>query len=69
MPTLTGHGPKGSPRPRVGEKPPPGGAVGGCPAVPPGATARAVAPTCPSVRLPWQGFGNFNPPEAPPWTG
>lgn len=27
---------EGSPRPRVGVKPPPGGAVGGCPAVPPG---------------------------------
>ncbi len=27
---------EGSPRPRVGVKPPPGGAVGGCPAVPAG---------------------------------
>lgn len=30
--------PEGSLRPRVGVKPPPGGAVGGCPAVPPGGT-------------------------------
>jgi acyl-CoA synthetase (NDP forming) len=29
---------EGSPRPRVGVKPPPGGAVGRCPAVPPGGT-------------------------------
>ncbi len=32
----SGEQTEGSPRPRAGEKPPPGGAVGGCPAVPPG---------------------------------
>ena len=31
---------QGSPRPRVGVKPPPGGAVGGCPAMP-GETANS----------------------------
>ena len=33
---------EGSPRPRVGVKPPPGGAVGGCPAVPPGEVVELV---------------------------
>ncbi len=33
---LVDIGLEGSPRPRAGEKPPPGGAVGGCPAAPPG---------------------------------
>ncbi|PWE30470.1 bifunctional ADP-dependent NAD(P)H-hydrate dehydratase/NAD(P)H-hydrate epimerase [Maritimibacter sp. 55A14] len=33
---------EGGPRPRVGVKPPPGGAVGGCPAVPPGDVVRLV---------------------------
>ena len=33
---------EGSPRPRVGVKPPPLGAVGGCPAVPPGKTVNLI---------------------------
>lgn len=36
---------EGGPRPRVGVKPPPGGAVGGCPAVPPGDVVRLVEPS------------------------
>ncbi|MDE4172689.1 NAD(P)H-hydrate dehydratase [Phaeobacter sp. PT47_59] len=35
---------KGSSRPRVGAKPPPMGAVGGCPAVPPGDIVQLAAP-------------------------
>ncbi|MEM6375345.1 MAG: NAD(P)H-hydrate epimerase, partial [Pseudomonadota bacterium] len=33
---------EGCPRPRVGEKPPPGGAVGDCPAVPPSGRVRLI---------------------------
>ncbi|MBW4975709.1 hypothetical protein KZZ08_18940 [Roseovarius mucosus] len=51
--------PEGSPRPRVGEKPPPGGAVGGCPAEPPGATIQAVAPTCINIEFFWQSVGEI----------
>jgi len=51
--------PKGSPRPRAGEKPPPGGAVGGCPAVPPGAETRAVAPTRLTIEFHWQSVGEI----------
>jgi len=50
--------PKGSPRPRAGEKPPPGGAVGGCPAVPPGRTAEAVAPIGMTVDFLFQQMGS-----------
>ena len=40
---------EGSPRPRVGEKPRPGGADGGCPAVPPGEIVRLIDAADPKV--------------------
>lgn len=58
-PLTSKQDPEGSPRPRAGEKPPPGGAVGGCPAVPPGVVTRAVAPTCLSIEFHWQSVGEI----------
>ncbi|MBE0453993.1 MAG: hypothetical protein IBX58_09955 [Roseovarius sp.] len=54
---LTRHT-EGSPRPRAGEKPPPEGAVGGCPAMP-GKAAQAVAPTRLSIEFHWQSVGEI----------
>jgi len=59
-PVALSEDPEGGPRPRVGEKPPPGGAVGGCPAMPPGGTDRAVAPTSLSVDFFWQSAGEIH---------
>ncbi|SEN05945.1 GIY-YIG catalytic domain-containing protein [Roseovarius tolerans] len=58
-PKTSKYVPEGSPRPRAGEKPPPWGAVGGCPAVPPGVATLAVAPTRLSVEFYWQSVGEI----------
>ncbi len=47
---------KGSDRPRGGVKRPPGGAVGRCPAVPPGEVVRLLS--CPQVSFPGKAEGN-----------
>lgn len=67
-PLALSESPEGGPRPRVGEKPPPGGAghaagmpsAWGCPTVPPGGADRAVAPTCLSVEFFWQSAGEIH---------
>ncbi len=59
LPLTSNQGTEGSPRPRVGVKPPPGGAVGGCPAMPPGVEIRAVSPTCLGIEFHWQSVGEI----------
>ena len=52
--------PEGRSRPRVGVKPPPRGAAGGCPAVPPGSPACAVMPISLTVEFHWQSAGEVS---------
>ncbi|MGX0975861.1 hypothetical protein ACSSVY_001571 [Roseovarius sp. MBR-51] len=59
LPLTSKLGTEGSPPPRVGEKPPPAGAVGGRPAEPPGGTIQAVAPTSINIEFFWQSVGEI----------